>query len=152
MSIEISGKLVNFKFRRSGTSNPFRTVVCAENSTFTITSEISKRRTNCGIKGNPADAEFTASIDAVQNANPGATEAAYQEVKDFIKNKYKMDFQYASEADAANGTGYGDGIYNYGSGYFSELGAAASAQADGLLTYSVKVEGVGTIDQFDTSS
>lgn len=152
MSIEISGKLVNFKFRRSGTSDPFKTMVCTENSEFTITSEVSKKRTNCGIKGKPALPEFSAKISAVQNANPGTSEASYQDVKSFIANGYKADFQYASEADAANGTGYGDGIYNYGSGYFSELSATASAEADGFLAYSVTMEGVGTLDTFDTQS
>lgn len=152
MSLEVKGTLVNFWFRRSGTTDPFLRVVCAESSTFTISSEVSKRRTNCGIKGSVADPEFNASIDAVQNLNPGALEAAYQDVKSFITNKYKADFRYASDADASIGVGFGDGIYNYGSGYFSELGAAASAEPDGILTYSVSFEGVGTLDNFDTSS
>lgn len=152
MSIEVKGTLVNFEFRRSGTSNPFLKLVCTEDSSFTITSEVSKRRTNCGIKGVSALPEFNASVNAVQNANPGALEAAYQEVKNFIVNQYKMDFRYASYPDAAEGLGYGDGIYNFGSGYFSELGAAASAEPDGFLTYSVNVDGVGVLDVFDTDS
>ncbi|MBL7739053.1 MAG: hypothetical protein JNK14_07530 [Chitinophagaceae bacterium] len=152
MSIEVGGKLVNFWYRRSGTSNPFKKIVCVEDSEFTITSELSKRRTNCGLKGVPSDPEFSASINAVQNINPGALEGNYEDIKSFITNKYKADFQYASDEDAANGVGYGDGIFNYGSGYFSELGAAASAESDGLLTFSVNFEGVGVLDVYDTDS
>lgn len=152
MSIEVKGTLVNFEWRRSGTSNPFKKVVCTESSTFTINSEVAKRRTNCGQKGAATDPDFSWSIDAVQNANPGATESNYQDIKAEMIAKNKIDFRYASYADTGAGLGYGDGIYNFGSGYFSELGAAASAEADGLLTYTVTGEGVGVLDVFDTSS
>lgn len=152
MSIEVKGTLVNLEVRQSGTTNPFKILVCLESSTFTINSEIAKRRTNCGFKATAADPEFSATVDAVQNANPGASEVSYGDIKSFIKNKTKVDFRYASYADTGAGLGYGDGIYNFGSGYFSELGAAASAEPDGLLTYSVNLEGVGTLDVFDTSS
>lgn len=152
MSIEVKGTLVNLEIRLSGTANAFKKLVCLESSTFTINSQIAKRRTNCGFKATAADPEFSASVDAVQNANPGATEANYQDIKSFIVNKQKVDFRYASWADTGAGLGFGDGIYNFGSGYFSELSDAASAQPDGLLTYSVKLEGVGVLDVFDTSS
>lgn len=152
MSKEIKGNLVNFQWRNSGTANAFKTIVCVESSDFTISSAVTKRQTNCGRKGAAALPDFKASINAVQNANPGATEATYQEVKAAIIAQQKVDFRYASAADTSIGLGFGDGIYNYGSGYFSELSAAASAADGEVLTYSVSFEGIGTLDVFDTDS
>lgn len=152
MSIEIPGRLVNLEVRRSGTSDAFKVLVCTEQSTFDLTVAINKRQTNCGRKGAPGIPDFSATLNAVQNANPASTEVAYADIKSFITNGYKVDFRYASAADSSSGLGYGDGIYNFGSGYFSELGAAASAADGEVLTYSVKLEGVGTLDVFDTGS
>lgn len=152
MSKEIKGNLVNLEFRNSGTSDPFKTLVCTEDSEFTISATVTKRQTNCGRKGASAIPDFNATLNAVQNANPGATEATYQDVKTAIIAQQKVDFRYASAADAGEGLGYGDGIFNYGSGYFSELGAAATAADGEVLTYSVALEGIGTLDNFDTDS
>lgn len=152
MSIEVKGILVNFEYRRSGTSDPFKHAVCVLSSNQDITVEVAKRATNCGRKGAPGIPDSTVSLEAVQNANPGATETNYQDIKSFIINGYKADYRYASYADSASGLGYGDGIYNYGSGYFSRLGAAASAEDGEVLTYSVEFSPVGSLDNFDTSS
>lgn len=152
MSIEVKGKLVNLEIRRNGTTDPFKTMVCTEDSTFDITVAISKRQTNCGRKGAPGIPDFKSTLNAVQNVNPGALEMAYEDVKDFILNDYKADFRYISAADSSQGLGPGDGMYNYGSGYFSGLGASASAADGEVLTYSVELEGVGTLDNFDSES
>lgn len=150
MSIEVKGRLVNLWVRASGTSNPFKQIVCAESSEFSISTEINKKSTNCGKKATPGTPDFNATVDAVQNLNPSSLEAAYQDIKAFILAGTKVDFQYMSDADAGAGVGVGDGIYNYGSGYFSEL--TATGTTDEALTYSVTLEGVGTLDVYDTQS
>ena len=153
MSIEASGSLLNFEFRRSGTSDAFKRVVCTTDSNGSITSSLTKRATNCGKKGAPAKfPDFQVTLNAVQDANPDANEANYQDIDTYIKNGYKADFRYASAADAASGLGFGDAIYQQGSGYFTELGNAGSAEDGEVITYSFTFESVGTLGTFDTAS
>jgi hypothetical protein len=149
--MEVQGTLINMWVRVSGTSNPFKKLICLENSTFSITNEISKRRTNCGIKTGIADAEFTASGSAVQDPNPDSNSVSYADVKAWAKAKTKLDFNYKNDADSGNGLDVGEGIQNYGSGFFSQLDANASAEADGLLTYDWTFDGTGTLDNYDGS-
>lgn len=148
---EVQGKLVNFRVRVSGTTNPFKTLVCTESTSFEITNETSERRTNCGIKTSIADATFSASGTAVQNPNPTAFEVSYNDVKAWQKSKTKLDFQYTNDADPGNGIDAGEGIGNSGSGYFTATTANASAEADGLLTFDWTFSGTGNLDDFDGS-
>lgn len=142
----ITGTLVKFWVRDQGTTQ-WREVVCLEDSTFTITNEVSKRRTNCGIKTSVADAEFTASGNAVSDNNPTSAQADYNYIKTRVKAKQIQEFRYYNDADSANGVSAGY-MNNFGDGYFTELGAAASAESDGLLTFSFTFEGTGTLDDY----
>lgn len=142
---EVHGRLVNMWVRDQGQST-WRKIVCTEDSQFTITTEVSKRRTNCGIRTSIADAEFSASGNAVQEAEPTSAQASYAYIKERIKNKVVQEFKYQSEADVSEGLSEGEGIYNYGDGYFTELTATASAEADGILTFSWSFEGTGILD------
>lgn len=149
---EVQGTLINFWVRVSGTSNAFKQLICLENSSFTISNETSERRTNCGIKTSIADPTFNASGTAVQDPNPTSTQVSYADVKAWQKSKTKLDFNYKNDADVANGLDVGEGIQNYGSGYFTETTANASAEADGLLTYDFTFTGTGTLDNYDGSA
>lgn len=146
---EVTGTLVNLWLRVSGTLNAFKKVICVEDSQFDITSESNTRRTNCGLKTSITDPEFTASVNAVQDPNPTSTQLAYNDLKAWMKSKTKLDFNYKNDVDAPNGLDEGEGIANWGSCYLTSLGAAASADADGLLTYSVEITGTGSLDNYD---
>ena len=147
---EIAGRLINFKYRVYP-STDWITVVCTEDTSFTITNDVATKETNCGIKAAPGTPQFSASGNAVQNVEPTALEANYQDIKALIKAGTKVQFSYISEADAANGFTEGEAIDNFGDGYFSNLGAAAAATSDGFLTFSWEFTGVGTLDDFDQS-
>jgi hypothetical protein len=151
MANEVSGSLVNLKVRSIGETT-WRVLVCMENSTFTITADIAERETNCGIITRPGIAKFSASGTAVQNASPTSSEAAYAYVKAALVAREKLEFQYISAADVANGQAEGDGINNFGNGYFNEVVANASAAADGMLAYDFTFTGTGTLDEFEDAS
>lgn len=140
----ISGSLIDFFVRDQGTSQ-WKQIVCTEGSQFSIQTNISKKRTNCGIKGAVADPEFSASGNAIQNASPTTAEASYQYIKARLLSKAKQEFKYQN-ADTGSGIAAQAGIYNYGDGYFTEAVAQATAEADGFLSFSWKFEGVGTLD------
>lgn len=146
----VQGTLVNFKYRSIGDTE-WITLVCTEDSQFQITNETSTRRTNCGIVKSISDPDFSASGNAVQNATPTQFEASYQAVKALQISKEKVQFSYISAADAAAGLTEGQGISNYGLGYFTDSTASASADADGVLAFSWSFEGTGNLDSFDTS-
>jgi hypothetical protein len=149
---EVSGSLVNMRVRVSGTLNAFKTLVCTEDSQFQISNETTERRTNCGVKTGISDPTFNASGNAVQNPNPTSSEVSYNEVKAWQKSKTKLDFNYNNDADVHNGLDKGEGIQNYGSGYFTESTASASAEADGLLSFSWTFTGTGTLDNYDDNT
>lgn len=152
MAVETSGTLINMQVRPSGTADAFKTLVCTSDSSFSITNETAERRTNCGVKTSIADPTFSASGNAVQNVEPTTLEASYNDVKTWQKNKTKLDFNYISLADAANGLDLGDAVNNFGSGYFTESTYNASAEADGQPTFSWTFSGTGTLDVYDTES
>ena len=147
---EISGKLINFKYRVPPETD-WITIVCTEDSSFTITNDIATKETNCGIKAAPGIPQFSASGNAVQNVEPTALEGNYQAIKALIKAGTKVQFNYISEADAVQGFAEGEAIDNSGNGYFANLGAAAAAASDGFLTFSWEFTGVGTLDEYDES-
>lgn len=147
---EIAGKLINFKYRVPPETG-WTTIVCTEDSSFTITNDIATKETNCGIKAAPGIPQFSASGNAVQNVEPTALEGNYQAIKALIKAGTKVQFQYISEADVAQGFTEGEAINNYGNGYFANLGAAAAATSDGFLTFSWEFTGTGTLDEYDES-
>jgi hypothetical protein len=149
MSAEVSGLLVNLWVRDQGLST-WRQVVCTKSSTFSLTSEVSKIKTNCGIKAKPGVLDFSATVDAVQNAEPTSTEASYAYIKERMRNRVMQEFKYQSAADAAEGLTEGEGIWNYGDGYFTSLEATASAEDDGILSFSTTLEGVGVIDSHES--
>lgn len=147
---EISGKLINFKYRVPPETD-WTVIVCTEDSSFTISVDIATKETNCGIKAAPGIPNFSASGNAVQNVEPTTLEGNYQDVKALILAGTKVQFQYISEADAAQGFTEGEAINNFGNGYFGNLGAAAAATSDGFLTFSWEFTGVGTLDEYDES-
>ena len=147
---EIAGKLINFKYRVPP-SLDWITIVCTEDSSFTISVDIATKETNCGIKAAPGIPNFSASGNAVQNVEPTALEGNYQDVKALTIAGTKVQFQYISEADVAQGFTEGEAINNFGNGYFGNLGAAAAATSDGFLTFSWEFTGVGTLDEYDES-
>lgn len=149
---EIQGKLINMKVRVNGTADAFKTLVCTEDSQFQITNETTQRRTNCGTKTGIADAVFNASGNAVQNPTPTTSEVSYNDVKGWQLNKTKLDFKYISDADVANGLTEGEGVNNFGSGYFTESTFQGSAEADGIGSFSWSFTGTGTLDEYDTDS
>jgi hypothetical protein len=149
MGADVSGLLVNLWVRDQGIST-WRQVVCTKSSTFSLTSELSKVRTNCGTKAKPSDPDFSASVDAVQNAEPTSTEASYAYIKERMRGKTIQEFKYQSAADVAEGLTEGEGIWNYGDGYFTSLEATASADGDGILSFTCTLEGVGLIDSHES--
>jgi hypothetical protein len=149
---QITGKLINMKVRVNGTTDEFKTLVCTEDSQFQITNETSERRTNCGVKVNLSDPTFNASGNALQNPTPTEEEVSYNDVKGWQKTKTKLDFQYISDADTANGLTEGQGVNNFGSGYFTESTFTGSAEADGVGSFSWSFTGTGTLDEFDDES
>lgn len=148
----IQGKLINMKIRVNGTTDEFKTLVCTEDSQFQITNEISERRTNCGVITGVSDPTFNASGNAVQNPEPTASEVSYNDVKGWQKAQTKLDFQYISDADTVNGLAAGDGVNNFGSGYFTESTFTGSAEADGVGSFSWSFTGTGTLDEYDSDS
>lgn len=146
---DVQGSLVNMWVRVSGTLNPFKQLVCTEDSSFDITNETTERRTNCGTKTGVSDATFSASGNAVQNPNPTSLEVSYNDVKAWQIGKTKLDFNYKNNPDVGAGLDEGEGINNYGSGYFTSTSASASADADGLLSFSWTFSGTGTLDNYD---
>jgi len=149
---EVKGKLVNLRVRVNGTTDDFKTLVCTEDSQFQITNETSERRTNCGIKTGVALPTFNASGNAVQNPTPTALEVSYNDVKGWQKDITKLDFQYISDADAPAGLTEGEGVNNFGSGYFTDSTFTASAEADGVGAFSWSFTGTGTLDEYDNES
>lgn len=149
---EIQGKLVNMRVRVNGSDAAFKTLVCTEDSQFQLTNETSERRTNCGIKTGISDPTFTASGNAVQNPEPTASEVSYNDVKGWQKAKAKLDFQYISDADVINGLSEGEGVNNFGSGYFTDSTFTGSAEADGVGSFSWTFSGTGNLDEYDTDS
>lgn len=149
---EVQGNLINMRLRVNGSGDEWRTLVCTEDSSFAITNETSERRTNCGIKTSLSDPSFNASGNAVQNATPTTSEVSYNDVKAWQIAKTKLDFQYISEADVAAGLTEGQGVNNYGSGYFTETTFTGSAEADGVGSFSWTFTGTGVLDQFDDES
>ena len=85
---EISGKLINFKYRVPPETD-WITIVCTEDSSFTITNDIATKETNCGIKAAPGIPQFNASGNAVQNVEPTALEGNYQ-AKEFLDGNWNM--------------------------------------------------------------
>lgn len=149
---EIQGKLINMKVRPNGTTEEFKTLVCTEDSSFTITNETTIRRTNCGPKAGISDPDFNASGNAVQNPEPTSSEVSYNDVKGWQITKTKLDFKYISDADVINGLSEGEGVNNFGSGYFTESTFTGSAEADGVGSFSWSFTGTGTLDEFDSDS
>ncbi len=149
---EVSGRLINFKYRQNGTLDEFKTLVCTEDTQFQITNETSERRTNCGVKTGIAIPTFNASGNAVQNPTPTALEGSYQEVKAAQIANTKMDFQYISDADPANSLIEGEGVNNFGSGYFTDSTFTGSAEADGVGSFSWSFTGTGILDVYDDES
>lgn len=149
---EVQGKLINLRVRVNGTLDDFKTLVCTEDSQFQITNETNERRTNCGIKTSVAIPTFNASGNAVQNPTPTALEVSYNDVKAWQMGNTKLDFKYISDADPANSLSEGEGVNNYGSGYFTDSTFTGSAQADGVGSFSWSFTGTGTLDQFDDDS
>lgn len=149
---EVSGKLINMRVRQNGTLDAFKTLVCTEDSQFQITNESNERRTNCGIKTSIADPTFSASGNAVQNPEPTSTEVSYNDVKGWQKTKTKLDFKYISDADVSNGLAEGDGVNNFGSGFFTESTFQGSAEADGIGVFSWSFTGTGVLDEYDDES
>lgn len=149
---EIQGSLINMKFRVNGTTDEFKTLVCTTDSQFQITNETSQRRTNCGTKTGISDATFNASGNAVQNPDPTEEEVSYNQAKAWQVGKTKLDFQYLSDADVANGLAEGDGVNNFGSGYITETTFTGSAEADGVGSFSWAFTGTGTLDEYDDES
>lgn len=149
---EIQGKLINLKVRVNGTTDEFKTLVCTEDSQFQITNETSERRTNCGLKTGISDPTFNASGNAVQNPTPTSAEVSYNDVKAWQISKTKLDFKYISDADTVNGLAEGDGVNNFGSGYFTESTFTGSAEADGVGSFSWTFTGTGVLDEYDSES
>lgn len=146
---EIRGTLINMKVRPNGTLAAFKTLVCTEDSQFQISNESTERRTNCGIKTGISDPTFNASGNAVQNPEPTTLEVSYKDVKGWQINATKLDFQYISDADVTNGLAEGDGVNNFGSGFFTESTFTASAEADGVGSFSWSFTGTGVLDVYD---
>ena len=137
------------KVRVNGTLDAFKTLVCTEDSQFQISNESTERRTNCGIKTSVADPTFNASGNAVQNPEPTASEVSYKDVKGWQVNVTKLDFQYISDADVAAGLIEGEGVNNFGSGYFTESTFTGSAEAAGVGSFSWSFTGTGVLDVYD---
>lgn len=150
MSVEVKGSLVNMQVREVGDTD-WLTLVCTSDSQFTITNELTKTRTNCGIKGVPSDPEFTASGNAVENAVPDTLQVSYNDVKEWMKTNTLLEFRYYSLADASAGLTAGQGVNNFGQGYFTETTLTASADTGGEAKFSWSFEGVGNLDEFDAS-
>lgn len=145
---EIQGSLVNFKVRVNGSGAPFKKMVCTEDTTFTITNGTSTRKTNCGPIAAVSVAEFNASGNAVFNFEPGGTEVSWDEVKAWQKAKTKLDFTYENDADVPAGITQGEAVSVLGSGYFTESAFTASAEDDGIGSFSWTFTGTGTLDSY----
>lgn len=154
MSVEVKGTLVDFFVRDPGVT-AWRKLVCTEDSSFTINVEVAKRRTNCGIKTSVSDPDFSASGNAIQNAEPTSTECSYAYIKQRMKNKQYQEFKYINSADPTVGVGgltEGEGVFNFGDGYFTEATLSASAEADGVLKFSWSFEGTGFLDDYESEA
>lgn len=136
----------------NGSGDPFKTLVCTEDSQFRVTNETSERRTNCGVKTSIAIPTFNASGNAVQNPTPTSLEVSYNDVKDWQMTQTLLDFQYINDADTANNIPEGDGVNNFGSGYFTDSTFTGSAEADGVGSFSWTFTGTGNLDQYETES
>lgn len=146
MATEVQGNIVNFQIREIGEQD-WRTLVCTLDSSFTITNEVNKRRTNCGITASISDPDFSASGNAVHNAIPAAEEVSYNDVKGYQKNKTKLEFRYLSLAD--DNLTEGQGFTNYGRGYFTESTLTGSAEGNESASFSWSFEGIAFLDDFD---
>ncbi len=146
---EVQGSLINFWVRETGTADPFRKMICTEDTTFNIDNETTERRTNCGVKQGISDPTFNATGNAVYDYDPTGTEISWDEVKEYQKNKTKLDFQYLNAAgtDIAEG----EAISVTGSGRFTSSSFNASAEADGIGSFSWTFTGTGVLDEFDES-
>lgn len=151
MSKEIQGNLVNLWLREPGDAD-FQVLVCTEDLQMQITTEVSKRRTNCGVKTSVADVDFNFSGNAVQNADPTATEVSHTQMKTWIVAKQKLEFRYYNNVHAGNDIAEGEGVNSYGNLYITDLTSTSSAEADGMLSFSFTGEGTGTLDQYDDNS
>jgi hypothetical protein len=146
---EISGKLLNFRVRENGTLDAFRTLVCTDSVSFSISTEVNTRATNCGPKTSAADPTFSATGNAVFDGSPGGTEVSWSDVKEWMKTGTKLDFQFYNAADVANGIVESALVDVDGSGYFSE--SELSGVPDDLAEFSWTFTGTGTLDEFDES-
>lgn len=148
---EVKGSLVVLRVKEP-TEVDWLNLVCLENSSFEITNEVTTRRTNCGVIKSISDPDFNASGTAVQNATPTSVEASYAQVKAWQVARTKLHFQYISLADVAAGLTEGEGVNNYGLGYFTSTTLSAAAEgAEGTLSFDFTMEGTGNLDDFDES-
>lgn len=149
---DIQGSLINFKVRVNGTSDEFKYIACTEDTTFNIDNETTERRTNCGIKQGVADATFNATGNAVQEVPPASDHVSYNEVKAWQKAKTLLDFNYINEADSGAGITEGEAVSITGSGRFTSSSYNASAEADGIGSFSWTFSGTGTLDEYEDES
>ena len=154
MSVEVKGTLVEAYVRDPGQTQ-WRRIVCGTDSQFSINSEVTKRRTNCGIKAGVGDPEWSASGTAVQNAEPTSSEASYAYLKQRMNNKQYQEFRYINSADPTVGSGgltEGEGVYNYGDVYINSLEITATAESGAVVEFSWSVEGFGTLDDYSSEA
>lgn len=149
MGTQASGILVNAYVRDPGVTQ-WRKIVCTTDSTFTISANVTKRETNCGIKAGVGRPQFSASGTAVQNPEPTSSEASYDYLKTRMKNRQYQEFKYQSDADSASGLTEGEAVYNYCDVFISNLEITANSEDGSVVEYSWEVEGYGTLDDFES--
>jgi hypothetical protein len=145
---EIKGKLLNFRVRENGTADAFQTVICTDNVSFSLSTEVNTRP-NCGPKTSIADPTFSATGNAVFDSSPGGTEVSWNDIKEWMKAGTKLDFQFYNAADVANGIVESALVDVEGSGYFSE--SELSGVPDDMAEFSWTFTGTGILDEFDES-
>ena len=143
MATTLDGANVSFQVREADTGT-FKTMICEDALTFSVTNEITQSRTKtCGVFKNPAAADFKANGSAVFATDPGGSEVTYDEVLGWQIAKTKVEFIILNTNSTT-----GDLIRMSGYAYFNQ--SDFTANEGDVCKFTWSIEGTGTLN--DTES
>lgn len=147
---EISGDLIVIKVRPNLSGQAFKQIVCTDNVQLGITNDISTKKTSCGPKSAPARPTFELSgsgLFKTQQDQVSASEVSWDDIKEWQKQKQKMDFMFINNANSQYTAGAA--VSEIGSAYFSNSTFTGNAD-EGFATFDFTLTGSGDLGSYDS--
>lgn len=117
MANEIQGLDIVFEVQEDGDSaSDWQVLVCEIDSQSELTNDVTEVDTKCGTFAGIKEMKGNYTGNAVCNATPTATEASYEDVVGWQKDRTRMNFRFRNTASGsvlAN-----EGVFQQGEGYF----------------------------------